>query len=357
MSALRTVLMVGPSRDAQGGIATVLRRYAASSLSGQYAVEWVATTSGVDRVRDARAFVAALARVRSVCQSSPMPVLLHIHTASRGSFVRKSMIAELGRRMGAVVVLHVHGGGFAHFADTSPRSLRARIVSTLEMADIVLALSPRWAESIRAIAAEANVVVLPNPVDIPPLREEAREGGLFAGRLSVEKGVVDLVKAIGILQRRGIKSRWVLGGDKPDDALEDALRTLPQPESVMNAGWVDSAELDRLMWESSIYCLPSHAEGSPMALLEAMARQMACVVSDVGGIPDIVTDGVDALVVPTGHPDSLAAALELLLLDGGLARRLGEAARQRVSREHETEMVMSRLREIYASVGVCGKGA
>jgi glycosyltransferase involved in cell wall biosynthesis len=134
---------------------------------------------------------------------------------------------------------------------------------------------------------------------------------LYAGRLSPEKGVLELVEAAG-----GMK--LVVAGDGP-------LR-----EHVPGAlGFVPHDELQRLYARAAVVACPSRREGFGVACLEAMAHARPVVATDVGGLRDLVVDGETGLVVPSRRPDALRAALERLLGDEELRRRLGAAGRER----------------------------
>jgi glycosyltransferase involved in cell wall biosynthesis len=98
--------------------------------------------------------------------------------------------------------------------------------------------------------------------------------------------------------------------------------------------------------------LPSYAEGLPMSLLEAMAAGCPVVATRVGGIPDLVTDGVDGLLIPPGDPHALAAALQRILRDPVFAQQLGNAARQTIANRYTAERSLERLEQLYAGLGV-----
>jgi glycosyltransferase involved in cell wall biosynthesis len=98
--------------------------------------------------------------------------------------------------------------------------------------------------------------------------------------------------------------------------------------------------------------LPSYAEGLPMSVLEAMAAGCPVVATNVGGMPDLITNGVDGLLVPPGDPDALAAALQRILRDHAFAQQLGNAARQTIANRYTAERSLERLEQMYAGLGV-----
>jgi glycosyltransferase involved in cell wall biosynthesis len=183
----------------------------------------------------------------------------------------------------------------------------------LGRARIVLAVSESLAEDVRRLGAR-DVRVVPNGIALPPdVGDEATPPEiLFAGRLSREKGIVELVEAA-----RG--HELVVAGDGP-------LRS-----SVPGAlGWLPHEDLDRLYARAAVVACPSHREGFGVACAEAMAHARAVVASDVGGLRDLVVDGETGLLVPPGDVAALRGALERLLGDPALRLRLGTAARERI---------------------------
>jgi glycosyltransferase involved in cell wall biosynthesis len=206
------------------------------------------------------------------------------------------------------LVLTVHGTDL-ELARRAPALARA----AFGRARIVLAVSESLAAEARRLGAR-DVRVVPNGVE--PAAVDAAEAEppevLYAGRLSREKGVLELVEAAHGLP-------LVIAGDGP-------LR-----ERVPGAlGWVPPSELGRLYARAAVVACPSRREGFGVVCAEAMAHARPVVASAVGGLRDLVVDGETGILVPPGDVAALREALERLLADGQLRRRLGEAGRERV---------------------------
>jgi len=190
----------------------------------------------------------------------------------------------------------------------------ARLV--LRRARVVVCASTALAEAAKELGAR-EVRVIPSGIDLPPeVGEEAEPPEvLYAGRLSREKGVLELVEAT-----RGM--RLVVAGDGPlRDRVPGALGFLPHDR------------LERLYARAAVVVCPSHREGFGVACAEAMAHGRPVVASAVGGLLDLVVDGETGLLVAPGDVGELRAALERLLGDAELRRRLGAAGRRRIG-EH-----------------------
>jgi glycosyltransferase involved in cell wall biosynthesis len=201
-------------------------------------------------------------------------------------------------------------GTDVELARRAPRLFRP----ILRRARLAICASTALAEAARALGAR-DVRVIPSPVRLPSTLHEPDEPPhvLFLGRLSPEKGVLEFVEATEGLPR-------VIVGDGP---LRDRV-----PESL---GAVPSTKVGGCYERAAVVCVPSLREGYGMAAAEAMAYGRPVVASAVGGLVDLVADGVTGVLVPPGDVAALRAAVEGLLGDGRLRGRLGAAARERAA--------------------------
>jgi len=197
-------------------------------------------------------------------------------------------------------------------------------------ARLVVCASRELADAARRLGAR-EVRVIPNGIEVPADVREPDDPPhvLYVGRLSAEKGVRELVAAT-----RGLP--LVVAGDGPlRDEVPGAL------------GMVPHAELLRLYERAAVVACPSRREGFGVACLEAMAAGRPVVASSVGGLRDLVVDGVTGLLVPPGDVAALRAALEQLLADAGLRKRLGRAARERVLAEFTWKRYAEHIQRAY----------
>ncbi|MDR3734213.1 MAG: glycosyltransferase family 4 protein [Acidobacteriaceae bacterium] len=154
---------------------------------------------------------------------------------------------------------------------------------------------------------------------------------LCVGRLVAAKGQRVLLDACRLLAERGHLLHVTFVGTGPDEAgLKTHAAVLGLGASVHFTGALSHAEIRARLSEADVFVLPSFAEGIPVALMEAMAVQLACVSTWTAGIPELIIPDVDGLLVPPGSPSALADALEQLLADPQLRAQLGLSARQRV---------------------------
>lgn len=244
----------------------------------------------------------------------------------------------LARLLGVPVVVKVHGSD-VNLLGEDPL-LRSALRWTFSRAaavvgpsqaliDRAIALGAK-AETSRKIAngTDANVF---HPRDRATCRDQLGEGGderpwiLFVGRSTTAKGAVDLLEAFAEVHRRRPDARLVLVGDGAEAGrlrAQAARDRLP----VTFVGSVHPTQIPIWMGACDVLTLPSHAEGTPNVLLEALASGRRVVASDVGGIPAVVTDALLGELVPARAPSRLAAALWRALDRDDDPERIAEAA-------------------------------
>ena len=188
--------------------------------------------------------------------------------------------------------------------------------------------------------------VFERTADDAPAREETRL--ICVGRLVHHKGHAVLLEAVAELERAGVPVRAIVVGDGPKRArLERLARRLRIDDRVVFTGGVGQDRIRDLYAGADICCLPSFAEGIPVVLMEAMAVGLPVVTSRIMGIPELVEDGTNGLLVPPGRPTELARALQRLIGDPALRRRMGAAGRERVVADFDVNRSAETLSGIF----------
>ena len=348
------VVMLGTSFETHGGISSVVNAYRAAGLFARWPIDYVQTHCDGSRFAKWSCAIGAFFSMIFLVLRHPRAVL-HVHAASRASFWRKSILMSIARLAGWPIVFHLHGGGFARFYEQECKPWQRRIVRAfLDRAACIVTVSERWQGWIRGVTANPRVTTIPNPVTLPAQVPVERPGAVvaFVGRVEQGKGIYDLIDAVNEVRETIPEVRLECAGDGD---VRGALRHVAISgirADVHFMGWVSQHSREELLARASVFVLPSHAEGLPMSLLEAMAAGCPVIATRVGGIPDVVTDGVNGLLVEPGDRDALALALHRLLVDRELASELGTAARDTVRRRYTTEHAIARLDQIYSGLGV-----
>jgi glycosyltransferase involved in cell wall biosynthesis len=169
---------------------------------------------------------------------------------------------------------------------------------------------------------------------------------LIVGRLSLEKDHLTLLEAVRLLD---VPFQLLIVGEGPErGSIEERIRALNLSGSVTMAGQQSSAEPYYRIADVAV--LSSRSEGSPNALLEAMAAGVPVVATRVGGIPEMVTDNESALLIEPGDAGAMANAISALLTDPGRAQRLTAASRALIRERHAPETRVKKLVEIYRAL-------
>lgn len=300
---------------------------------------------------DLRGLAAVGAMVRRA-----RPALLHLHTEAEGGH---RALPSLTRLFGIERWVATHHGlpGWEPWP-------------ALASADAVTAVCESAAEAlIRAHGVpRARVRVVPNGVE-PPDPEEMRGARevrqslgasaqrplwVCAARLEDVKGHETLLQALQRVRQRGLDFVLALAGEGARRAgLERMARELGVDSQVRFLGSVEA--LGPVLWAADLVVLASREEGQPLSILEAMARGRPVVASAVGGLPDLIEDGVSGVLVPVGDVDALSRALALLHERPDAARRLGDEAAERAQARFTWAHAVERHEAVYDDVlGLAG---
>ena len=191
----------------------------------------------------------------------------------------------------------------------------------------------------------------PDPVRVAALRRawdapSTTPVVLTVSRLSHEKGIEVLIAAARIVRAVRQDVRFVIVGDGPKRAeLEGTAERLGLSAIVRFVGFLD--DVGTALSAADLFCLPSHSEGMPNALLEAMAAGRPICATAVGGVPEAIEDDRNGLLVRPGEPDALAGGLIRLMDDPTLARRLAGAAKQTAERRFSALRAAREYQNLY----------
>jgi glycosyltransferase involved in cell wall biosynthesis len=251
------------------------------------------------------------------------------------------------------VLLHLHGGDFDRFYDECPSAAQSLVRELFARAACIATPSQRAASWVRSIVPGAHALCLPNPVALQAAQEGPRPNlVLFLGRLHAAKGIFDLLDAVSQLRAAVPDVRLVCAGDGERIAVARYAERLGIADAVKFTGWVGPSGKRALLESAAVYALPSYAEGMPVSLLEAMAAGVPVVASPVGGIPEVVVDGVGGFLAAPGDVATLTRLLRKLLLDRRLGAKIGAAARETVRLRFAPERALPKLEALYADLGL-----
>ena len=352
----RSVLMVGTSPNVRGGISTVVRGYHSGGLFDRFDIRYVPTHRDGTAAQKAVAALKGYATLLRLLFTADAP-LVHIHLSSRASFWRKSIVCAMTGLRRRPYVLHVHGSEFSKFYHQECGAFSKWIVRrVLERAALLLALSGQWSDELKRIAPRAKIQTLPNAVHLHEVPSgpapEAPLRILFAGRIGARKGTFELLRAFARLAPDYPSATLVCAGDGEGEELMQLAGALAVTKRVECPGWLSPEQMAGELSRATLFALPSHNEGVPMALLEAMSRSLPVLTTPVGGIPEVIENDRNGLMVPAGDVDAIEAALRRLLQSTAERARLGAAARATIAERFSLDSTIDRLAALYRFFGV-----
>jgi colanic acid/amylovoran biosynthesis glycosyltransferase len=250
--------------------------------------------------------------------------------------------AELGNRMGDDLwswSVTVHG--WHEFVNEREASLRQKVAA----ASFVVCISDYTRSQLMRISHPRDwhkLHVVRCGIDTSsfaqrPPRDVAKPPRvLMVARLSPEKGHLVMLEAIKLLSDRGRRVELdLVGPGEYGDELREIAASFGIADRVHFLGACSPSEINQQLRSSDVFCLPSFAEGLPVALMEAMAVGVPVVTTYISGIPELVIDGWTGMVVPAGRADMLASCIERLCDDEALYTSIVAAARAKVEEQHE----------------------
>lgn len=315
---------------------------------------------------DLRAFAALVAAV-----FRQSPDVVHTHTAKAGALGRLAALlynATRRRRRRCFVVHTYHGNVFeGYFHPLVSHGIRLIERALGLVTDRIVTVSPSQQRDIVerfAIAAKTKTAIVPLGLDLEPLLQlpahpphtframldigpdDVVVGSL--GRMVAIKDLPTLVRAFALATERNPTLRLVIAGDGPmRPAIEALVGQLQMGKRVHCLGWID--DLSRLYATIDICALSSLNEGTPVAVIEAMAAGKPTAATAVGGMPDVIEHGVTGLLVPPRDVEALAAAIQCLAADRERRERMGEAARKRASALYSLGRLVTDVEELYTA--------
>lgn len=274
---------------------------------------------------------------------------LHAHFGSNGATVAR--------------LVHVLGGPPFSFTVHGPeefdKPLQWKLREKVAAAKAVVAISSfgrsqlyRWSDQRDWPKLEVVHCALdPRFVAIPATEPPDNHTLVCVGRLCEQKGQLLLIQAIAEVRRRGVPVQLVLAGDgEMRDEIAREIAAAGLEDAVTITGWIGAERVRAELENARALILPSFAEGLPVVIMEAMARQRPVITTYVAGIPELVRDGKEGLLVPAGDRAALADAIcTLMAMSPAALSALGRAAAERVLVRHSAAVEAAKLAAIFAA--------
>lgn len=343
------VLMIGEyfKHNAPGGMAAVLASYNEYFENMQFIPTW---RNGNILVKIWYAvysyffFIWYMLFVRSV-------KIVHIQGAAFASFERNVFFVKVGKLFGKKVVMHMHCADFESYYN--PSKHKQRIVDTINACDLYLVLSDSWKQYFESIGVKSNIIKVLNNTITPPVTKRVKRSTdilnlLYLGVIGQRKGIYDILNALKD-NKEMFEGKVVLriGGNQEEEKLQACINEYGLQGMVKFEGFVSGEKkIECLNW-ADVYILPSFNEGLPIGILEAMSYRHPIISTPVGGIPEVVKDGVNGIMVKPGNVQEIATAISAFVGDKRLVEEYGMHSMELV-KPYLPETVFATLSEMYS---------
>lgn len=343
----KKVLTVGVAyKPVQGGIAAVENAYATFYKPFNH----IATAPvGINsNIRKLFQFCYALTKFLWFMLFHREIHIVHLHVASNASFWRKWIIINLAKAFRKKVVFHLHSGHFQDFYSHHHWVVK----KTLEKCDCVIALSDYWRQWIGSTFNCKKVVVINNVIETPKLARVPHDGFvlLFLGQLVEAKGIYDLLDVIATHKAEFAgRLQLIIGGNKNVEKLKRIITQYRLSNIVKFEGWVSGQKKSQMFNMADAFILPSYREGLPISILEAESYALPVISTQVGGIPEIVSDSYNGILFKPGDKVAMYEAIVRLMTDERLRMTMGTKSGA-VTKTHLSGYVENQLAELYSQL-------
>lgn len=342
------VLMIGPGRGLKGGISSVVESYYNVGLDKLVDLDYLETFTDGTKIKKIIFAIKSLLKFTNKAKDSD---IVHIHMSSRGSFYRKSLFVKKAYKMNKKIIIHIHGSEFQKFYKNECNSIQKKYVQNiLNKSNKVIALSEEWKYILSEIVEHNKVNVLYNSIEIKSVvdnKNYEEKKVLFLGRIGKRKGVYDILEVAPRIISNHPNVKFIIAGDGEVDNVKSLCKDIGIENNVTILGWTSGDEKTKLLSEATVYLLPSYNEGMPISILEAMAYKLPIISTNIGGIPQLVTNNIEGYLFNAGNLNELESILNNVLSSEKLRKTLGENSFNKVEKEFNIEKNIYRLCSIY----------
>jgi glycosyltransferase involved in cell wall biosynthesis len=364
------VLISGHLPPPMSGIGTYYQTLLGSSLPKRVNLQFIDTSSrrrpgsetgswSFSNLASAIGDCARFARAVVIYQ----PEICHIATAYGLSFLKHSVCVVIARLLGSKVLLHPHCS-FYFLYERQGKAWQWFARKIISLSHGVVVLSNEW-KRLQEVVPGCQIYYLPNAINLSSYVEVGREKiesksdrpylqVLYLGHLGQEKGSFDLICAAKTVLRQArevvfdlVGQEQVIGDMKQ---LQNKVVEADLEQFVHIKSAVTGAGKIELFRAADIFVYPSYHEGMPMAVIEAMACGLPIIATQVGGLPDLVSPGVNGLLVPAGQPDQLADAICQLVVNSQMRHSMQAGSFRLAQENFDIEKLVCQLLVIYQAL-------
>jgi glycosyltransferase involved in cell wall biosynthesis len=367
---VKKVLVLGPVPPPYGGIATVMFSIIESELRSEFEFDVFNRTVLPDDRKSfiqrmwfrIQRFYAYFKKLRTGKYD-----FVHIHSADP-VFPGTVIFMIITRLAGTKILLHMHGTDWDDFYSRASKKDQLIVRYGIRLADHVIVLYSLWETNLRnlypgiTISTVHNLIHRMDEPNTNTVRQKKIDAGISPtqftvvsiGTVGYRKGSFEILKAVpGVIAKEPSIRFLLVGGEEVPgeyDQVASVMKDSNLSEFVKMTGEVVRDDVPYFLAMADIFILPSYIEGMPMSIIEAMQLGKPIIASKVGGIPEMIEDGVSGLLIDPGDPNGIAHAVLTLFSSPELRNKLGSKAAEAFAEKFEFSTGIKQIRSVYSSM-------
>lgn len=338
------VLQVGASMKTRGGITTVLKAWRTSPFWTEYSCKWIETQDNRGLSYKIYYFISSFIKALFYVPSYD---IVHFHTTpGRGIYVQMPIfLLSLLFRKKIVIQLHVGNQLNEYYRD--------RVFKwELRRGNRIIVLANVWKKLLiqKYSIEEGKISVLYNPA--PPIikTDKKEKYVLFMAYLTENKGYDVVIKAFSNISDNFNEWRLIMAGAGEVEKAKKLAIMSKNVDKIELRDWITGAEKEELLRHAGAFCMASYMEGFPMSVLDAWSHGVPLITTPVGGLPDVIRDGENALIFDFGDVHGLTECFNRLFSSEKLRTELSEASLQLVQENFSIGKISEEIKDIYNSL-------
>ena len=285
------------------------------------------------------------------------PHLVHFNSSMNfKAFFRDIIYLYLSKFCGLKTIFQIHGGTQSDLFFNS-RILSSLLKRIMCLPNAVVVLSKLDKIKYERFVSGNTLHFIPNAVTVNDFRDNNQKNFnetflnvVYIGRLVIEKGILDVIEAIGILKRneKYLNIKFQIAGSGPDEKiLKKKVIELKLQKQVIFHGPILGFEKIKFWQNAHIFAFPTYSEGLPYTVLESLSSGTPLLTTRVGGIPDAVEENKQGIFVKPKNPSNIAQALKYMYSDRALLKQMSENCIEKAMEKYSIERLSSQFKELY----------
>lgn len=343
------VLMVGPDKSVKGGMTSVVNGYYDAGLNKMVDLKYISSIYGNNRIKKGIAEIKGIIKFK---QNIKKFDIVHIHMSSKRSVYRKIIYIKIAKKYNKKVVVHAHGSEFKKFYEQCTEKQKKYIKESFKLIDVLIVLSEEWKEYYKKICDENKIKIIYNGTRIPKnlVKDYTSDYALYLGKFGERKGIYDLIDVTEKIAKKYDSFVLYAGGDGEIDKVNKIVEEKGLQNHIKVLGWIGKEEKEKYLKKCSIFILPSYNEGMPMALIEAMAYRNASISTNVGGIPKVIDNNKNGIMIEPGNKTELYNVIEKLIVDKQFKEKIAVAGYEKAKEKFNIENNIKEVYNIYVEL-------